>query len=80
MRYVVHAGPEDQSWRMEVFAVNENGNYVSQETDLFETKELAKASGIEKAKVYKAEFTLFGSNHIIQEKNSYGSDPYPPRG
>ena len=36
--------------------------------------------GIGLAKKIGAEFTLHGENGRIREKNSYGNDPFPPKG
>lgn len=45
----------------------------------FETKKEAQQEGREKAKTNGAEHIIHGLNGQIQNKNSYGNDPCPPR-
>lgn len=44
------------------------------------TQKQAIESGKMIAKLTKGELVIHGMNGEIREKNSYGSDPYPPRG
>ena len=43
-------------------------------------KETAVAAGREFARQDGVEHTIHGLDGQIQEKNSYGNDPFPPRG
>lgn len=45
-----------------------------------ETQAEARQLGIEIAKNQKAEFILQGKDGLIREKNSYGTDKFPPQG
>ncbi|OIR46063.1 hypothetical protein BJP08_00165 [Corynebacterium sp. NML140438] len=47
---------------------------------IFDTKAEAMKRGIEIAKNKGAEFYSHGRNGQIQNRNSYGNDPFPPRG
>lgn len=47
---------------------------------LFDTKAQASKRGIEIAKNKGAEYYSHGKDGRIQNRNSYGNDPYPPRG
>jgi hypothetical protein len=43
-------------------------------------KRVAVAAGRVFAKQFKVEHTIHGEDGVIAEKNSYGNDPYPPKG
>lgn len=45
-----------------------------------ELKATAQAGGRQLAKAMGAEHVILGRDGKIQEKNSYGHDPFPPRG
>lgn len=47
---------------------------------LFNRKSEARARGIEIAKKQKAELYVQKQDGTIHERNSYGNDPYPPKG
>lgn len=47
---------------------------------LFDRKSEARARGIELAKNQGAELYVQKQNGTIHERNSYGNDPFPPRG
>ena len=44
------------------------------------TQKNAEMSAIQKATRTKSEVVVHGRDRKIREKNSYGNDPYPPRG
>lgn len=44
------------------------------------TKEIAEARGKAIAKESKGEHFIHGKDGRFQERNSYGNDPFPPRG
>ena len=46
----------------------------------FKTKEDAVRSGTDLAKKTMAELTVHNMDGTIAYKNSYGNDPFPPRG
>ena len=45
-----------------------------------ETKAEAIAIGREIARNQRSEMVIHGRNGQIQDKNSYGNDPFPPKG
>lgn len=56
--------------------VKQNGRVLAH----FVLQSDAKTKGIEVAKRYNTEFFLHGRDGKIIERNSYGNDPYPPKG
>lgn len=48
--------------------------------DHHDTKEEAAKAGREEAKQDKVEHKIHNRNGEISESNSYGNDPYPPKG
>ncbi len=46
---------------------------------LFETKEEALKRGIEMAKAQRSELFIHRKDGIIEDRDSYGHDPFPPR-
>jgi hypothetical protein len=59
------------------WAVKKSGS--SKASKLFETKEEAVDYARELSKTEKTELYIHKKNGMIQEKNSYGSDPNPPK-
>lgn len=63
-----------------------NGGYQvkgagnSKATKNFNTQKEAISFGKEIAKNQKSELVIHNQKGRIREKNSYGNDPYPPRG
>lgn len=63
-----------------------NGGYQvigagnSKATKTFNTQKEAISFGKEIAKNQKSELVIHNQKGRIREKNSYGNDPYPPRG
>lgn len=49
-------------------------------TKVVDTKEQAIGIGKEIAKNQHSELIIHGKDGKIQEKNTYGTDPYPPKG
>ena len=52
----------------------------SRATKKFETQIEAISKGREIAINQKSELLIHGRNGQIRERNSYGNDPYPPKG
>lgn len=69
----VHVTPRAQGW-----AVVREGN--SKASWLYETQGEAEMAGREAARRDRTEFLLHGKDGRIRERDSYGRDPYPPRG
>lgn len=67
-----HVVPSSSGW-----SVKKSGSIRASKT--FATKEKAVAYGRELSKSEKTELYIHKSNGIIQNKNSYGSDPNPPK-
>lgn len=59
------------------WAVKKGGS--SRATKVYETQKEAITHGREIAKSQKAEFYIHGKDGKIREKDSYGSDPLPPK-
>lgn len=68
-----HVVPHGDDW-----AVKGAGN--SKATSVHSTQQEAINRAREIAQNQKSELLTHGENGRIREKNSYGNDPYPPRG
>jgi Uncharacterized protein conserved in bacteria (DUF2188) len=68
-----HIVPHGDDW-----AVKGAGN--SKATSVHPTQAEAINRGKEIAQNQKSELLIHGKNGRIREKNSYGNDPYPPKG
>lgn len=68
-----HVLPHDGNW-----AVKGAGN--SKATSVYPTQAEAIERAREIAQNQKSELLIHGENGRIREKNSYGNDPYPPKG
>jgi Uncharacterized protein conserved in bacteria (DUF2188) len=68
-----HVVPHGDDW-----AVKGAGN--SRATSIYSTQQEAINRGREIAQNQKSELLIHGENGRIREKNSYGNDPYPPKG
>lgn len=68
-----HVVPHDGNW-----AVKGAGN--SKATSVYPTQAEAIERAREIAQNQKSELLIHGENGRIREKNSYGNDPYPPKG
>lgn len=68
-----HIVPHQKGW-----AVRKGGS--EKVTKTFQTKEEAKRYGREISIRQDAELFIHGKDGQIQERNSYGPDPYPPEG
>lgn len=69
----VHVMPHKGGW-----AVTREGN--KRPSSLHRTQSEAAEQGREAARKDKTEFVLHGRDGQIRSKNSYGKDPYPPKG
>lgn len=68
----VYVVPTDEGWGVR----RPNKTRVSKK---FDTKEEAKIYGTELAKNAKSELTILKKDGKIQNKNSFGKDPNPPK-
>ena len=64
---------KDGKWQ-----VKGEGN--SKATAVYSTQREARAKAIDIAKKQQSEMVLHGKDGKIRERNSYGKDPFPPRG
>jgi hypothetical protein len=67
-----HVVPSSSGW-----AVRKSG--AERASRVFETKGGAVNYGRELSKVEKTELFIHKSNGMIQNRNSYGNDPLPPK-
>ena len=67
-----HVVPSTSGW-----AVRKSGS--SRASKIFATKDKAIEYGRELSKHEKTELYIHKSNGMIQNKNSYGNDPHPPK-
>lgn len=67
-----HVVPSSTGW-----GVKKSG--ASRASKTFDTKAKAIDYGISLSKREKTELYIHKANGIIQNKNSYGKDPYPPK-
>lgn len=69
----VHVTPRGDGW-----AVKREGN--ERASSVHPTQKEAEKKGREAARKEKTEFYLHNRTGQIRERDSYGSDPHPPRG
>jgi hypothetical protein len=68
-----HVVPHGDEW-----AVKVEGS--SEVTQVFATQTAAIAFGREQAIKYQSELFIHNQKGQIRERNTYGNDPYPPKG
>jgi hypothetical protein len=68
-----HVVPHSEGW-----ALRPEG--ASKDTQVFRTQEQAIQRGREVATNQRSELLIHNRESRIRERNSYGNDPYPPRG
>jgi hypothetical protein len=68
-----HVVPQENGW-----AVKGAGN--SKATVVTNTQKEAIEAAREIAKNQESELVIHGQNGKIRDKNSYGNDPFPPKG
>jgi hypothetical protein len=68
-----HVVPRDGEW-----AVKSEG--ASRASSVLPTQAQAIARATEIAKAQHSEMFIHGRNGQIRERNSFGNDPFPPRG
>lgn len=68
-----HVVPQDGNW-----AVREAGK--SRVTSVHETQAEAITHAQDIARNQQSEMLIHGRNGQIRERNTYGNDPFPPRG
>ena len=69
----VHVTPHGDKW-----AVKREGNETT--SSLHDTQKQAEDKGRTAARKDKTEFFLHNRQGQIRERDSYGNDPYPPKG
>ena len=68
----VHVVPHEEGWSVKRIGASK-GN-------VYETQERAVDMARKRAKSDRAELFIHGRDGRIRERNSYGHDPFPPRG
>lgn len=68
----VHVVPHEEGWSVKRLGASKGSVYETQESAV----EMAR----KQAKNDRAELIIHGRNGRIRERNSYGTDPFPPRG
>lgn len=68
----VHVVPHKEGWAVKVEG-NKKASVVA------DTKKEAQHAGMEKAKHLKTDLVIHGRNGKIQDSDSYGNDPNPPK-
>lgn len=68
-----HVVPHQEGW-----AVRGEGN--SRATSVHDTQAEAAAAGREIAQNQKSELLIHGRDGRIRERDSFGNDPFPPKG
>ena len=68
-----HVVPHEDGW-----AVRGEGNY--RVTSVHDTQQEAIRAGRDIARNQGAELFIHGENGRIRERNTYGDDPFPPKG
>lgn len=68
-----HVVPKEGKWAV-------RGERNSKVTSVFDRQSDAIAKARQICKNQKSELTIHGKNGKIREKNSYGNDPFPPKG
>lgn len=72
----VHTVPHEGGWANR----REGAKRVSKTFETFETKAAAEKAGRETARRENTEHLIHKRDGEIAERNSYGNDPFPPRG
>ncbi len=67
-----HVVPSSSGWSVRKFG-------AEKASKTFDTKEKAVAYGRELSKTERTELYIHKSNGMIENGNSYGNDPYPPK-
>lgn len=68
-----HVVPRDGKWRViKAGSARASGIYPTQEEAVARARDLARSQG--------TELYVHGRDGRIRERNSYGRDPYPPKG
>ncbi len=68
-----HVVPQGDGW-----AVKPEG--IAQPTSVHRTQHAAIEGGTAAARAAQSELLVHGENGQIRMRNSYGNDPFPPRG
>ena len=68
-----HVVPHDEGW-----AVKGAGNQRATSVHSTQSAAIQEAKGI--AQNQQSEMLIHGRNGQIRERNTYGNDPYPPKG
>ena len=68
-----HVVPREEGWAV-------RGEVNTRDTSLHRTQAEAERAAREIAINQKSEVLIHGEDGRIRERNSYGNDPYPPKG
>ena len=69
----IHVVPGGNNWKVkQEHAQRSSGNFRTQGEAISRAREIAIKNG--------QEVVIHGTDGRIREKNSYGNDPYPPKG
>lgn len=69
----VHIVPHDNGWAVQI-----EGNQRA--TSVHRTQHEAEIAGRERARQNHVEILIHGENGRIRDRDSYGHDPFPPKG
>lgn len=69
----IHVVPLDNRWGIKAEGESEPSQVADTQEEAFEI-------GRELAKQERSELLIHGEDGKIRERNTYGKDPYPPRG
>ncbi|EMR06560.1 hypothetical protein C772_01455 [Bhargavaea cecembensis DSE10] len=69
----IHVIPVDDRWGVKAEGESEPSQVVDTQEEAFEI-------GRELAKQERSELLIHGEDGQIRERNTYGKDPFPPRG
>lgn len=69
----VHVVPDGERWAV-------RREQARRASSLHDTQAAAEQAGRDLARRDQTEFLLHGRNGQIRERDSYGNDPYPPKG
>lgn len=72
MKNNVHVVPRDSGWDVKIEGVRGGSHYSTQREAIEAGRKLARGKG--------SEHIVHGRDGRIRQRDSYGRDPFPPRG
>jgi hypothetical protein len=72
MRNNVHVVPSDEGWDVKVEGMGRSGHFPTQSEAMEVGRKLARGN--------HSEHIVHGRDGRIRQRDSYGRDPFPPRG